>query len=97
MKELWRLNFFSSSIIPGSGEGSTDESWDVEVKVSGSAVERLSWIDCDSWWGSLWSAIKEEFYKRQSRISLPSFEVMSANIPPAISSRSRAMSISKLR
>jgi hypothetical protein len=46
------------------------ESWDVEVKGSGSAVERLSWIDSDFWQGSLWPVGKKEFPKKLSRIAL---------------------------
>ena len=39
----------SSSIgVRGSGEGSTNEYWDVEDEGSNSGVEGLSWLDADS-------------------------------------------------
>jgi hypothetical protein len=51
----------SSFILPGSGEGSAVENRDVETVGSGSAVERLSWIDTySSWRDSLWSVGKKE-------------------------------------
>jgi hypothetical protein len=81
----------------GSRKGSIDEPWDVEGKGLGSAIERLSWIDSDSWWGSLWLVRREEFSKRLSRISIPSSEVLFANTPPAMASRRRASPMSKLK
>ena len=46
----------SSFGVRGSGEGSTNEYWDVEDEGSDSGVERLSWLDADSSRrGSLWS------------------------------------------
>ena len=63
---------------------------------SDSCVERLSWLDMDSFRrGSPWSVGKEEFPKKLSKISLHSAGVRCANEPPAVVSRSRADFISK--
>ena len=63
---------------------------------SDSGVERLSWLDVESFWrGSPLSVGKEEFPKKLSKIALPSAEVRCANEPPAVVLRSRADFISK--
>ena len=77
--------------VRGSGEGSTDEYWDVKDEGSDSGVERLSWLDADSSQrGSLWSVEKKESSKKLSRMSLPSSGVVCKNHPPLASSSSRA-------
>ena len=61
-----------------------------------SCVERLSWLDMDSFRrGSPWSVGKEEFPKKLSKIALPSAGVRCANEPPAAKSSLRADSVSK--
>ena len=61
----------SSFGIHGSGEGSTNEYWNVEDEGSDTGVERLSWLDADSSrWGSLWSVAKKESSRKLSRMSL---------------------------
>ena len=51
---------------------------------SDSIVERLSWLDVDSFRrGSPWLVGKEEFSKKLSKIPLPSAGVVCANKPPA--------------
>ena len=63
---------------------------------SDSIVERLSWLDADSFRrGSLWSVGKKEFSKKLSKIPLPSAGVVCANEPPAAKSSLRADSMSK--
>ena len=63
---------------------------------SDSIVERLSWLDVDSFRrGSPWSVGKEEFRKKLSKISLPSAGVRCANEPPVVLSSFRADSMSK--
>ena len=63
---------------------------------SDSGVVRLSWLDVDSSrHGSPWSVGKEEFFKKISKISLPSARVVCANEPPAAKSSFRADSMSK--
>ena len=63
---------------------------------SDSIVERLSWLDADSFWrGSLWSVGKKEFSKKLSKIPLPSARVVCANEPSAAMSSLRADSMSK--
>ena len=86
----------SSFGVRGSGEGSTDEYWDVKYESSDSIVERLSWLDADSFRrGSPWSVGKEEFPKKLSKIALPSTGVRCAKEPPAAMSSLRADSMSK--
>ena len=59
-------------------------------------VERLSWLDADSFrWGSPWLVGKEEFSKKLSKIPLPSAGVVCANKPPAAKSSFRADSMSE--
>ena len=85
----------SSFGVRGSGEGSTNEYWDVEDEGSYSGVERFSWLDADSSRrGSLWSVDKKESSKKLSRMSLLSFGVVCKNHPPLASSSSRAVSMS---
>ena len=68
----------------------------MDDKSSDSGVERLSWLDIDSFQrGLLWSVGQEEFSKKLSKISLPSVGVVCANKPPAVMSRSRADFMSK--
>ena len=63
---------------------------------SDSIVERLSWLDADSFRrGSPRSVGKEEFPKKLSKIALPSAGVRCANEPPAAKSSLRADSMSK--
>ena len=87
----------SSSLgVRGSGKGSTDEYWDVKDESSDSIVERLSWLDADSFRrGSLWSVGKKEFSKKLSKIPLPSTGVVCANEPSAAKLSFRADSMSK--
>ena len=61
-----------------------------------SIVERLSWLDADSFRrGSPRSVGKEEFHKKLSKIALPSAGVRCTNEPPAAKSSFRADSVSK--
>ena len=63
---------------------------------SDSGVERLSWLDMESFQrGSPWSVGKEEFPNKLSKIALPSTGVRCANEPPAAKSSLRAESMSK--
>ena len=63
---------------------------------SDSGVERLSWLDVESFWrGSPLSVGKEEFPKKLSKIALPSARVKCANEPLAAISSFRAYFISK--
>jgi len=68
----------------------------VKDESSDSIVERLSWLDADSFWrGSPWLVGKEEFSKKLSKIPLTSAGVVCANEPPAAKSSFRADSMSK--
>ena len=63
----------------------------MDDKSSDSGVERLSWLDIDSFQrGLLWSVGQEEFSKKLSKISLPSAGVVCVNEPQAAMSRFRA-------
>jgi hypothetical protein len=77
------------------GEGSTDESWDVEGTRLDSTTEGLSWLDSDSWWGSLGLVRKQEFPRKLSKISFPFVGFLCANEPPVAMPRCREEVMSK--
>jgi hypothetical protein len=80
----FRGRISSPSDVPGSGEGSMEESKDVEGEGSDLATRRSSWLDLCSSRRGLGLTAKLMYLMIFSRISIPSAGILWRGTPPVM-------------